>query len=102
VEKYNIIVKAFESEEMNPGTNITPDFNLTYKTDYNATLTLTTTQQTAISLTSSTSNPVLDVFSGTIQHIFGFPNGTVVPVGELMLGNTDIRHYLSRRCPLTN
>jgi len=73
VKKYNIIVKAFEDEEMNPSTNITQDLSVAYETDYKATLTLTTTQQTAISPTSSSSNPVWDVFSGTIQHSFGFP-----------------------------
>lgn len=98
VEKYNITVKAFEGEEMNPPDvdDTYGDFKSAYRIDYGATLTLTSTQQTAVSPISSTSNRVWDIFSGTIRHSFAFLNGTVVPVGELMLGNTDTRHYLSR------
>ena len=43
---------------------------------------------------SPTSGPTWDTFSGSLQHTFAF-DGTVVPAGETMLGNTDTRHYLS-------
>ncbi|UNI19508.1 hypothetical protein JDV02_005690 [Purpureocillium takamizusanense] len=46
---------------------------------------------------SPTDNDVWAVFSGTLRHAFGsVPEGegrTVVPVGNIMTGNTDTAHY---------
>lgn len=111
VDKFGIKVVAFpgedEEEEEEDGFDAdmettnehdTPDLTrpsgLMYEVDYNATLTLTTTQNTKVAPVSPTTGEVWDVFSGTIRHTFAFDDGTVVPVGEIMTGNTDTRHYL--------
>lgn len=94
VDKYNITIKAFKDD----GVDLLPEGPSTvrplYEVDYNGTLVLTTQQVTPVAPLSPTAGPVWDLFSGTIQHTFAFENGTVVPVGELMTGNTDTRHYL--------
>ncbi|KAK6066738.1 vacuolar carboxypeptidase [Seiridium cupressi] len=88
-DKYSLDINAYEGDE---------DFQVirpAYDVDYNGTLTLTATSSTANAPVSLTSGAVWDVFSGTIQHSFAFPGGKVVPVGELMTGNTDTRYYLN-------
>ena len=101
VQKFGLTVKAFEGEEENP------DFDLgemledglvkpMYEVEYNGTLVLTSSQPTHVTPISPTTGPVWDLFAGTIQHSFAFDGGKVVPVGELMTGNTDTRHYLSK------
>ncbi|KAK9416849.1 hypothetical protein SUNI508_09321 [Seiridium unicorne] len=88
-DKYSLDINAYEGDE---------DFQVVrpaYDVDYNGTLTLTATSSTANAPVSLTSGAVWDVFSGTIQHSFAFPGGKVVPVGELMTGNTDTRYYLN-------
>lgn len=98
--KFGLTVKAFEGEDHNPEDigllldNI--DVAPMYEVDYNGTLVLSSTQVTLNAPVSPTSGPVWDLFSGTIQHSFAFDGGRVVPVGELMTGNTDTRHYLSK------
>lgn len=108
VAKYGIAVNAFEADDEYrsyvgqqqqqqqqqyglPGT-VKP----AYDVDYNGTLTLTSSQKTLAAPVSPSSvgDAVWGVFAGTIRHAFAFPGGTVVPVGELMTGNTDTRHYL--------
>lgn len=103
VAKYGLAVKAFEDDDEYkshaggqqrnglPGT-VEP----AYDVDYNGTLTLTSSQKTLAApvAPSSGGDAVWEVFAGTIRHAFAFPGGTVVPVGELMTGNTDTRHYL--------
>ncbi|OAA55724.1 Peptidase M20, carboxypeptidase S [Cordyceps fumosorosea ARSEF 2679] len=42
---------------------------------------------------SPMSGKVWDTFAGSARHSLRF-DGTVVPVGEIMTGNTDTRHYL--------
>lgn len=71
-----------------------------YEVDHNATLVLTSSQKTQVAPASpSVDDEVWDLFSGTIQHAFAFEGGKVVPVGELMTGNTDTRHYLGESFP---
>ncbi|KAF3761652.1 carboxypeptidase S [Cryphonectria parasitica EP155] len=71
------------------------EVDVLYDVDYNATLVLSASQKTqAAPVSPSNDDDVWDVFSGTIQHSFAFDGGKVVPVGELMTGNTDTRHYL--------
>lgn len=94
-KKYGLSVIAFKGEELNPADLDADEFKPTYEVDYNATLALTSSQGTQVAPISPSSGPVWDVFSGTIQHSFAFEDGTVVPVGELMTGNTDTRHYLN-------
>jgi Gly-Xaa carboxypeptidase len=101
VKKFGLTVKAFEGEEQNPdfGRNDVLEDGIAepmYDVDYNGTLILTSSHLTQAAPISPTDGPVWDVFSGTIQHSFAFDGGKVVPVGELMTGNTDTRHYLSR------
>ena len=95
--RFNLTVKAFEGEDHNPGFF---DLQPSYDVDYDGTLVLSSTQVTLNSPISPTSDDVWDLFAGTIQHSFAFDGGRVIPVGELMTGNTDTRHYLSE-CALT-
>ncbi|KAI1375657.1 carboxypeptidase S [Hypoxylon crocopeplum] len=99
VKKFGLNVSAFKGEELNPDVefdeNIDGVVGPMYDVDYNGTLVLTSSQRTLVAPISPTSGPIWDVFSGTIQHSFAFEDGKVVPVGELMTGNTDTRHYLN-------
>lgn len=100
VEKYGLTLQAFKGEELDIEVAIDRDTaEPLYDVDYNGTLVLTSTQRTLVAPVSPTSGPVWDLFSGTIQHTFAFEDGAVVPVGELMTGNTDTRHYLSMKAP---
>ena len=67
---------------------------------YNGTLVLEARDKSYGTPVSPTSGPVWDTFAGTIRHRFAFEGGTVVPVGEIMTGNTDTRHYLSKATEL--
>lgn len=97
-KKYGIKIEAFEADDEyqsyvdETGSEVEP----TYEVDYNATLVLTSSQKTLVAPVSPSDDEVWDVFSGTIQHAFAFDGGKVVPVGELMTGNTDTRHYLGK------
>ncbi|RYP43788.1 hypothetical protein DL768_009684 [Monosporascus sp. mg162] len=100
VKKYRLTVKAFEGEDHNPEFRL--DMNSggdaampTYEVDYNGTLILSSSQATLNAPVSPTSGPVWDLFAGTIRHSFAFDGGKVIPVGELMTGNTDTLHYLN-------
>lgn len=110
VKKYGLAVEAFvgeaefekavlEDEELLMALTMAPSASAgggvspQYDVDYEGTLVLTSSQRTQPAPVSPTSGDVWDLFSGTIQHSFAF-DGTVVPVGELMTGNTDTRHYL--------
>ncbi|KAI1151609.1 peptidase family M20/M25/M40 [Nemania diffusa] len=100
VKKFGLTVKAFEGEEHNPDFEFSESFDdgdiaPMYEVDYNGTLVLTSTQPTHVTPISPTTGGVWDIFSGTVQHTFAFDGGKVVPVGELMTGNTDTRHYLN-------
>lgn len=99
VAKYGLDVKAFEDDdeyESHAGGAHLGTARPAYDVDYNGTLTLTSSQKTLAApvAPSSGGDPVWAVFAGTIRHAFSFAGGTVVPVGELMTGNTDTRHYL--------
>lgn len=108
VDKYSLAVKPFEGDKgyedyragraaSSAGIEAVGDgVRPFYEVDYNGTLVLTSSQQTQVAPVSPTSGVVWDVFSGTIQHSFAFEGGKVIPVGELMTGNTDTRHYLGR------
>lgn len=100
-KKYGLKVKAFEADDEYTGSaDGTGEIEPLYEVDYNATLVLTATQKTTSAPVSpADDDEVWDVFSGTIQHSFAFDGGKVVPVGELMTGNTDTRHYLGEYPP---
>ncbi|KAM0432965.1 hypothetical protein ACHAPT_004670 [Fusarium lateritium] len=94
VQKYNLSVQAYADDQeyqalFGSSSNTTP------VEDYDGHLVLTAAQKFNITPVSPTSGPVWDIFSGTIQHTFAFDGGRVVPVGEVMTGNTDTRHYLN-------
>jgi Gly-Xaa carboxypeptidase len=91
-KKYGLTIKAFQGDDVE--FHHSPDMNGHYDVDYNGTLVLSATQATNAAPLSPASGPIWDIFSGTIQHSLAFDKGTVVPVGELMGGNTDTRHYL--------
>ncbi|GJC83183.1 carboxypeptidase S [Colletotrichum liriopes] len=105
-EKYGITIKAFEGDEDyeeyaqrhgrdSRSVKLDDAVKPLYEVDYNGTLYLSRTQATLPAPLSPTKGPVWDLFSGTLQSSFAFDGGRVVPVGELMTGNTDTRHYLS-------
>ncbi|KAJ4326979.1 hypothetical protein N0V84_002592 [Fusarium piperis] len=92
VRKYNLSVEAYADDEEYQavfGTN-TPLLE-----DYDGRLVVRAAEKFNVTPVSPTSGPVWDLFSGTIQHAFAFDGGRVVPVGEIMTGNTDTRHYLN-------
>ncbi|KAH9904164.1 carboxypeptidase S [Xylariomycetidae sp. FL2044] len=100
VKKFGLTVIPFKGEDHNPEFGSVEWFDdglvePLYDVEYNGTLILTSSQPTLVAPISPTSGPVWDVFAGTIQHSFAFEGGKVVPVGELMTGNTDTRHYLN-------
>lgn len=107
VKKYGISLKAFEGDaeykDYAAAAGATAAQSAEdvvvqpmYDVDYNGTLVLRSSQKTQVAPVSPSSGEVWDVFSGTIQHSFAFDGGKVVPVGELMTGNTDTRHYLGK------
>lgn len=63
--------------------------------DYNGSLVVRARKAEAAPI-SPADDPVWDVFSGTIRHTFGAEGKTVVPIGDIMTGNTDTRYYLSK------
>ncbi|KAI1209413.1 carboxypeptidase S [Annulohypoxylon truncatum] len=100
IKKFGLSVSAFKGEDNNPDFELYENMedgvvDPMYEVEYNGSLTLTSSQATLVAPVSPTYGPVWDVFSGTIQHSFAFEGGKVVPVGELMTGNTDTRHYLN-------
>ncbi|KAK7413871.1 hypothetical protein QQX98_007288 [Neonectria punicea] len=96
VEKYNISVKAFEGDDDYEAyvSELASD-GASADVNYDGLLVLQGREKSESTPVSPTSGPVWDVFSGTIQHAFAFEGGRVVPVGEIMNGNTDTRHYLN-------
>ncbi|KAJ5976809.1 hypothetical protein N7501_000151 [Penicillium viridicatum] len=103
VEKYGLQVDAFKGDkeyqeyvsELYPSDILHhSDLKRRDTVDYNGTLVIRATKAGAAPV-SPVSGPVWDVFSGTIQHAFATDDKTVVPVGDVMTGNTDTRHYLS-------
>lgn len=97
VDEFDLKVVAYEGDEdynAYVAEHGVGQLDLPIKVDYNGTLVLTTDQGSAVTPKAPTTGPVWDVFSGTIRHTFAY-DGTVVPAGEIMTGNTDTRHYLS-------
>ncbi|KIL92888.1 hypothetical protein FAVG1_04069 [Fusarium avenaceum] len=89
VQKYNLSVNAYEGDEA------LADISSEKGYDYDGHLKLTAIRNSVTTPVSPTTGPIWDIFSGTIQHSFAFEGGKVVPVGEIMTGNTDTRHYLN-------
>ncbi|RFU80511.1 acetylornithine deacetylase [Trichoderma arundinaceum] len=100
VKKYGLTLKPYEGDD--EYQKYAADFEFESESeaepkeviDYKGTLVLTTQGKFHPSPISPTSGPAWDVLAGTIRHSFAFDNGTVVPSGEIMTGNTDTRHYI--------
>lgn len=104
VEKYGLWVDAFKGDkeyqdyvaELHPSDMLYRSGLMRRdEADYNGTLVVRATKAEAAPV-SPASGPVWNVFSGTIRHTFASEDKTVVPVGDIMTGNTDTRHYLSK------
>ena len=100
LQRYKLGVKAFEGDEdyENYVAAMASEdrIDAPYDVSYDGTLVLTAEDVFAVTSASPTSGKTWDVVSGTMQHTFAFENGTVVPVGQTMTGNTDTRHYRSK------
>ncbi|OJJ58209.1 hypothetical protein ASPSYDRAFT_90395 [Aspergillus sydowii CBS 593.65] len=104
VKKYGLRVDAFDGDKeyhdhvagLHPDD--TPRSDLKRRdgddVDYNGSLAVRATKAEAAPL-SPADDSVWDVFSGTIRHTFGSEGKTVVPIGDIMTGNTDTRYYLN-------
>ncbi|KAF5976122.1 carboxypeptidase [Fusarium bulbicola] len=87
IQKYNLTLSAYEDD--------TKSQPIKAEFDYDGHLKLAAIRNSVTTPVSPTSGPIWDIFSGTIQHSFASDGGKVVPVGEIMTGNTDTRHYLN-------
>lgn len=99
-KKYNLKVEAYKGDEEyekyigEAETRDPPSFS--DEKSHAGTLVIEGKEKFGVTPVALTSGAVWDVFSGTIQHTLAFEGGRVVPVGEIMTGNTDTRHYLSK------
>lgn len=100
VEKFDLHVKAFEGDEKYESYASGPGHKSAAKSsekvDYKGTLTLKASEKFEVTPTAPTGDEVWKTFAGTIRHVFKTEGREVVPVGEIMTGNTDTRHYLSK------
>ncbi|KAH6608486.1 acetylornithine deacetylase [Trichoderma cornu-damae] len=101
VKKYGLTLKPYEGDEEYQkyvaGLPSAPEARAPQPegvVDYKGTLVLSTRDKSHPAPISPTSGPAWDIFAGTIRHTFAYENGTVVPTGEIMTGNTDSRHYI--------
>ncbi|TQV93174.1 vacuolar carboxypeptidase Cps1 [Cordyceps javanica] len=104
VRRYNLSVSAFEGDKdyaayaakagggRSDEADEADEADAGYKVDWKGKLTLRTSETSHPANVSPMHGKVWDTFSGTAQHTLRF-DGTVVPVGETMTGNTDTRHY---------
>ncbi|KAJ4154106.1 hypothetical protein LMH87_010569 [Akanthomyces muscarius] len=102
VKKYNLSVSAFEGDEdyaayagkaaAAPMAGKGDKIDAKYEVDWQGKLIIKTAETSQPANVSPMHGKVWDTFSGTAQHSLAF-DGTVVPVGETMTGNTDTRHY---------
>lgn len=110
VKKYNLSVSAFEGDEdyaayaanaaaaaaaAAPTAGKGDKMDAKYDVDWQGKLIIKTAETSQPANVSPMHGKVWDTFSGTAQHSLAF-DGTVVPVGETMTGNTDTRHYQSK------
>ena len=101
VKKYNISVSAFEGDERYEDyvkKNNLEDLSASddvFDQGYNGKLVIEATEDSEPAPISPVTGQVWDVFAGSVQHTFR-EDGNVVPTGQLMTGNTDTRHYLSK------
>ncbi|EGX95304.1 vacuolar carboxypeptidase Cps1, putative [Cordyceps militaris CM01] len=94
VKRYNLSVAAFEGDDGYAAyaAKAGAPVDAAYATNAKGKLTIKTAETSQPAPVSPMHGKVWDTFSGTAQHTLAF-DGTVVPVGETMTGNTDTRHY---------
>ena len=68
---------------------------------FKGTIVLEADEKTHVTPITPTSGKVWDVISGTIRHSLASQGGLVVPVGTIMAGNTDTRHYIGMGTPFS-
>ncbi|CBF79937.1 M20 family metallopeptidase [Aspergillus nidulans FGSC A4] len=104
VDKYGLRVDAFNGDKeyhdyvaglYRSDSLYRNDLKRRDKVDYNGTLVVSAFGKGEAAPISPTSGAVWETFSGTIRHAFASGTKTVVPVGDIMTGNTDTTHYLS-------
>lgn len=92
VEKYSLAVTAYEGDQayqVSTTNGATPS-----GVGNNGTLTLTTTEKFFVTPQAPVRGAAWDTLAGTIRYSFANKDGVVVPFGDVMIGNTDTRHYL--------
>ncbi|KAL5332427.1 hypothetical protein BJX70DRAFT_404626 [Aspergillus crustosus] len=87
------VVKKYQAESESETTSH-HDLKRDVEVDYTGTLVVSAPFKAEAVAVSPFDDDVWDVFSGTIQHAFAVDDGIVVPVGDVMTGGTDTRHYL--------
>ncbi|CAH0033766.1 unnamed protein product [Clonostachys rhizophaga] len=92
VEKYGLAVTAYEGDQAYqvPPTNEAAPSDV----GNNGTLTLTATEKFSVTPQAPVHGAAWDALAGTIRYSFANKDGVVVPFGDVMMGNTDTRHYL--------
>ncbi|KAL4964911.1 M20 family metallopeptidase [Aspergillus stella-maris] len=110
VEKYGLKVEAYkgdkEYEDYVAGLQPSDDFSRddlkrrdidinADDLDYDGTLVISAPHKSKHAPVTPADGKVWDTFSGTIQHTYGSEEKRVIPIGDIMTGNTDTRYYLS-------
>ncbi|KAJ4177956.1 hypothetical protein NW767_014976 [Fusarium falciforme] len=89
VEKYGLAVTAYEGDGAYQVPPTAPS-----GVGNNGTLTLTATEKFPVTPQAPAHGAAWDARPGTIRYSFASKDGVVVPFGDVMMGNTDTRHYL--------
>ncbi|KAM3429867.1 hypothetical protein MY4824_008010 [Beauveria thailandica] len=100
VKKYNLTAHAFVDDEdyaqyaakAEPISSRSDNMDAKYEVKTGGRLVIKAAEVFQPSNVSPMHGKVWDTFSGSAQYTLKF-DGTVVPVGETMTGNTDTRHY---------
>lgn len=88
-EKYGLDIRAFEE-----GAETVANDRKRKLFAYNGTVYLRQGESSPRTPVSPTEHSLIwDAFSATVQHVYSSYAKTVVPVGDIMNGNTDTRHY---------
>jgi Gly-Xaa carboxypeptidase len=88
-EKYGLTVVSFDGTVLNHSESVQETET------YRGTIHLRQGESTPRTPISPTANNVWNEFAATVRHVFSDYANTVVPVGDIMTGNTDTRHYWS-------
>ncbi len=98
VKKYGLTLKKVFEDEEDFSDSAVCDGESTvgplYEVDYNGSLVLSSTQETSVAPISPSFRAGLGPLFRHDSALFCLQRRRCVPVGELMTGNTDTRHYL--------